>query len=105
MLPGLFVSAMLVVAPMPQGQTAGQPGLQPLGAITLAQAPRNRGSRGRRNAVSGPRSVRSPRVVRIRPARRISPPRALDETETERLKRSDELIERQRLPGSICQKC
>lgn len=100
MMLGLVVSTMLVVAPIPQGPTAMQPDLQPPGAITLAQAPRVR-----RNRARVPRSARSPRVVRIRPARRIGPPRALNDAETEHLKRSEQLIERQRLPGSICQGC
>jgi hypothetical protein len=52
------------------------------------------------------RLSKRPRVVRIRPQRRTArSPRALNENEAERLRRSEELIKRQNFPPSICRGC
>lgn len=62
------------------------------------------GSRSRGSGV-GHNGVHALRIVRIKPVRRTHPPQALDETATEHLKRSEELIERQPLSKSICRGC
>ena len=52
-----------------------------------------------------PRLSRPPRVPRIRRYAPAREPRPLSESETERLRQTEELIRRQSLPGSICRGC
>ena len=52
-----------------------------------------------------PRLRRPPRVPRIRRHAPAREPRALTESETERLRQTEEFIQRQSLPGSICRGC
>jgi hypothetical protein len=61
----------------------------------------------RQRATGAPTLRRPPRIVRIRPYRRpvVRRPRSLEPDEAGRLRRTEELIQRQQFPAGICKGC
>jgi hypothetical protein len=76
-----------------------------LASETSAQQARQRGI-GAPVLRSMPKLSRPPRIVRIRPyRRRVGEPRALEPHEEQQLRRTEDLIRRQKFPDGICRGC
>jgi len=61
----------------------------------------------RQRSIGAPALKRPPRIIRIRPYRRPvrRRPRSLEPDEAGRLRRTEELIQRQQFPAGICKGC